>query len=32
MKSTGFSQVSCRRLTLGIANLFVGVKSLNRRL
>ncbi|BBO76704.1 ubiquinone/menaquinone biosynthesis C-methyltransferase UbiE [Desulfosarcina widdelii] len=27
MKSAGFSKVSCRRLTLGIANLFVGVKS-----
>jgi demethylmenaquinone methyltransferase / 2-methoxy-6-polyprenyl-1,4-benzoquinol methylase len=26
MKSAGFSKVSCRRLTLGIANLFVGVK------
>lgn len=26
MKAAGFSTVSCRRLTLGIANLFVGVK------
>jgi demethylmenaquinone methyltransferase/2-methoxy-6-polyprenyl-1,4-benzoquinol methylase len=26
MAGAGFDQVSCRRLTLGIANLFVGVK------
>lgn len=26
MADAGFSQVTCRRLTLGIANLFVGVK------
>jgi len=26
MKTTGFSKVSCHRLTIGIANLFIGVK------
>ena len=26
MADAGFSKISCRRLTLGIANLFVGVK------
>ena len=31
MKSAGFSAVSCRRLTLGIANLFVGTKAFDRR-
>ena len=26
MEKAGFSRVTCRRLTLGIANLFMGVK------
>ena len=26
MKSAGFSHITCHRLTLGVANLFVGIK------